>query len=46
MPKKKGKKTLRKTAIFSTKTNKKQSNKTAWNSQNLIEFFAWNVQTI
>lgn len=48
MPKEKGKKTLRKTAIFSTKKKKEKSktNKTAWNSQNQIEFFAWNVQTI
>jgi hypothetical protein len=46
-PRKRGKKTLRKTAIFSTKKEKKsKTNKTAWNSQNLIEFFAWNVQTI
>jgi hypothetical protein len=46
-PRKRGKKLSEKLQFSQPKRKEKsKTNKTAWNSQNWIEIFAWNVQTI
>jgi hypothetical protein len=45
-PRKRGEKLSEKVQFSQPKKKKSKATKLAGNSQNLIEFFAWNVQTI